>query len=80
MWLSILSAHRVFYLKEPTRPPSPGSRSAVDSVTLTLVSTCVVRSWGFLFLCISSSQHFLSLSVFFFFSVSLNLSVSESHF
>lgn len=69
MWLSILSAHHVFYLKEPMRPPSPGSRSAVDSVTL--VSTCVVRSWGFLFLCISSSQHFLLVCLSFSFSQSL---------
>lgn len=68
MWLSILNAHSVFYLKEPTRPPSPGSRSAVDSVTF--VSTCVVRSWGFLFLCVSSSQHFLFLSLSLLFSFS----------
>lgn len=67
MWLSILNAHSVLF-KGANTSPSPGSRSAVDSVTF--VSACVVRSWGFLFLCVSASQHFLFLSLSLLFSFS----------
>lgn len=80
VWLSILNAHSVVYLRSQCVPLSPGSWSAVDSVTF--VSTCVVRSRGFLslsqFLClsISSPQDILFLSLFFSISEPFSLSLS----